>query len=274
MRDKHLQRVTECVSDIGQRTTVDACDIVAELRDPSSTEAMSRSPLETMDHPGIFLPRRRDWFHRAAFALPSTPETADRGEVRNVLLDLIEAGAGLEFSRGELARVLDLAQGEYDALNPPSSTLPPEQGWGGVTVTPVYCAFYECVIWTRTVIDRFEEPVKRAIQPHDPALWKKLQQIRSESGGKAFEEARRLAGVSLHRYSPPYAGCGAKLVNGKLIFPVVDDVDDKDPWKILRFEKGRRVDSVTDEYWNAVGSFLDSVLDEFYPKPTDALRNA
>jgi hypothetical protein len=81
-----------------------------------------------------------------------------------------------------------------------------------------------------------------------------------------FEDAGTLAGVSLHWYPPPYTGSGAKVVNGKLIYPVVDTVDDKQDFRNnLKFEKGRHAEMLVEEYWKAVCIFIDRVLDEFYP---------
>jgi hypothetical protein len=70
----------------------------------------------------------------------------------------------------------------------------------------------------------------------------------------------------LHWYPPPYTGSGAKVVNGKLIYPVVDTVDDKQDFRNnLKFEKGRHAEMLVEEYWKAVCIFIDRVLDEFYP---------
>lgn len=65
----------------------------------------------------------------------------------------------------------------------------------------------------------------------------------------------------------PNAGCGAKVVNGKLIYQVVDTVDDKQDFRNnLKFEKGRDAEILVEEYWRVVCIFIDRVLDEFYPK--------
>lgn len=229
---------------------------------------MSMSPNEIQSTPGIFLMRRRDWFHRVAMGIPEKPTAGDRRAVRDALLDLIDAAGGLEFSRGELLRVIGIAQEEYSsamrALGQQSDKLVID-AWGGATVPAVYFAFFEAVTWTRTVIDRFQEPLKEVVQPHDPELWKTLQRIRSESGGQVFNDARTLAGVSLHWYSPPHAGCGAKIVNGKLVYPVVDNVDNEQDFRNnLNFSKGRHAETLVDEYWKAVCIFIDKILHEFY----------
>lgn len=227
---------------------------------------MSKSPNEIPGESGIFLMRRHGWFLRVMTSLPVQPASGDRGAVQNALLDLIDAAGGLEFSRGELFRIIAISQEEYSSLQTGVGDPVPRM-WGGATVPAVYCAFFEAVTWTRTVIDRFQEPLKAVVQPHDPVLWKSLQKIRSESGGPVFDDARTLAGVSLHWYSPPYAGCGAKVVNGRLIYPVVDRVDDKQDFRSnLRFDKGRHAEMLVEEYWNAVCRFTDNILDEFYPK--------
>ena len=97
---------------------------------------------------------------------------------------------------------------------------------GGATTPAVYFAFFEAATWTRTVKDRFEGRLKSAVQPQDCELWNALQRIRSQSVGRVFEDARSLAGTSLHWYSPPHAGFGAKIVEGKLIYPIIDSVVD------------------------------------------------
>jgi hypothetical protein len=231
---------------------------------------MSMSPNEIPGTPGIFLMRRRDWFHRVVMGIPEKPAAGDRGDVRHALLDLIDAAGGLEFSRGELLRVIGIAQEEYSSAMRAWDQQSDQRvidAWGGATVPAVYVAFFEAVTWTRTVIDRFQEPLKEVVQPHDQELWKALQRIRSESGGQVFDDARTLAGISLHRYSPPHAGCGAKIVNGKLIYPVVDNVDDQQDFRHnLNFSKGRHAEMLVEEYWKAVCIFIDRVLDEFYPQ--------
>ena len=227
---------------------------------------MSMSPNDIPGGSGIFLKRRRDWFHRAMATVPVKPAAGDLGAVRDALLDLIDAAGGLEFSRGELFRIMAMSQKEYSSLQSGVDQEVPRM-WGGATVPAVYCAFFEAVTWTRTVKDRFEEPFRLTVQPHDRALWHALGRIRTESVGKVFEDARTLAGVSLHRYSPPYAGCGAKVVNGNLVYQVVDTVEDKQDFRNnLKFDKGREVEMLVEEYWTAVCIFIDRVLDEFYPK--------
>ena len=233
---------------------------------------MNMSPNEKSGEPGIFLMRRNGWFQRAAMGVPKKPTTGDRGPVRDALLDVIDAAGGLEFSRGEFLRVIGIAQEEYSSSLPGVDRSVPHYPaaphlWGGATVPAVYYAFFEAVTWTRTVRDRFKEPLKLqlAVQPHDHELWKSLQRIRSELVGQVFEDASSLARVSLHWYPPPYAGSGAKVVNGKLIYPVVDTIDDKQEFRNnLKFNKGRHAEMLVEEYWKAVCIFIDRVLDEFY----------
>ena len=182
----------------------------------------------------------------------------------DALNDLIDAGGGLEFSRGELIRVIAIAQAEYDSLQPGLGK-PSEVGmWGGATTPAVYFAFFEAATWTRTVRDRFDERLKLAVQPQDSNLWNVLQRIRSKSVGRVFEDARGLASTNLHWYSPPYAGCGAKIVEGKLIYPIVDSVDDREDFRNnIKFDKGRHAEVVVEEYWNLICHFIDGILDEF-----------
>ena len=138
---------------------------------------------------------------------------------------------------------------------------------GGATTPAVYFAFFEAATWTRTVKDRFEGRLKSAVQPQDCELWNALQRIRSQSVGRVFEDARSLAGTSLHWYSPPHAGFGAKIVEGKLIYPIIDSVvDHQDFRNNIKFDKGRHAEVVVEEYWNSTCHFIDGILDEFYPK--------
>jgi hypothetical protein len=56
-------------------------------------------------------------------------------------------------------------------------------------------------------------------------------------------------------------------VNGTLIYPVVDNVDDEQDFRNnLNFSKGRHAEMLVEEYWKAVCIFIDRVLDEFYPQ--------
>ena len=61
--------------------------------------------------------RRAGWFHRVMM-VPEKPATGDRKPVMDALVDLIDAGGGLEFSRGELLRIIAIAQAEYDSQQP------------------------------------------------------------------------------------------------------------------------------------------------------------
>ena len=57
------------------------------------------------------------------------------------------------------------------------------------------------------------------------------------------------------------------MVNGKLIYPVVDTIDDKQDFRNnLKFNKGRHAEMLVEEYWKAVYIFIDRVLDEFCPE--------
>ena len=227
---------------------------------------MSKSPYGNSDTPGIFLMRRAGWFHRVMM-VPEKPATGDRKPVMDALVDLIDAGGGLEFSRGELLRIIAIAQAEYDSLQPGLGKPSEFRSWGGATTPAVYFAFFEAATWTRTIKDRFEGPLKAAVQPQDSNLWNRLQRIRSQSVGGVFEDARGLASTNLHWYSPPYAGCGAKIVEGKLIYPIVDSVDDREDFRNnMKFDKGRHAEVVVEEYWNSTCHFIDGILDEFYPK--------
>ncbi len=227
---------------------------------------MSKSPNERPSQTGIFLMRRHGWFLRV-MVLPQRPDTGDLGAVQDALLDVIDAAGGVEFSRGELLRVIEIAQQEYSSLQPKTDILADVRSWGGATTPAVYCAFFETAMWTRAVIDRYQEPLRSAVQPHDLNLWNKLQRMQSESGGKVFKDARSMAGVSLHRYTPPYAGSGARVVDGRLIYPIIDEViDDRNFRNNLRFEKRRDAEMLAEEYWSAVCRFVDRILDEFYSK--------
>lgn len=66
---------------------------------------------------------------------------------------------------------------------------------------------------------------------------------------------------------PPYAGSGARFVDGRLIYPIIDAVTaDQDFRSNLTFKKGRDVEMLAEEYWSAVCKFVDGILDEFYSK--------
>jgi hypothetical protein len=68
------------------------------------------------DHLDLFLPQRREWMHRAMFSgLPAVPTTGDRGPVLEAVADIVDAAAGLEYSRIQLHRAIAVAQDEFDA---------------------------------------------------------------------------------------------------------------------------------------------------------------
>jgi hypothetical protein len=102
---------------------------------------------------------------------------------------------------------------------------------------------------------------------HDGVLWTRLNRLRHRSGGRVFLDAQNLAGIILHRFSPPYEGAGAKIVGGKLIYPLTDRVVDKKDFRNnSKFAEGRHVEMVVEEYWNGVCCFVDGMLHEFYPR--------
>jgi len=207
---------------------------------------------------GIFLERHHSWFLRA-IAVPKRPETGDRGPVRDALIEIVDAAGGVEFSREEFYRVASIGQKEFDESGSPS------ENWGGATTPAAYYAFQNAVNWTRTVKDRFEERLLKAIG-HDQDLKKTVQRIRQETAGPQLEDARELAGCGLHRLTPPYPGSGAKVKGGKLIYPIPDRVDNKDDFRAnLRFDRGRHAEALVEEYWEAVNHFMDRLLDVFYP---------
>src|ERR1022692_4758222 len=102
---------------------------------------MSMSPNDIPGGSGIFLKRRRDWFQRVISSLPGQPASGDIGAVQNVLLDLIDAAGRLEFSRGELFRIMEISQEEYSSLQNGVDQPGPHM-WGGATAPAVYCAFF------------------------------------------------------------------------------------------------------------------------------------
>ncbi len=236
-----------------------------------------REPLTgelTPSEPGIYLARRHAWILQIIKGgVPAQPVPGDRKPVMDALWEIVDAAGGLEFSRMELRRVIGLAQQEFSSLEPIPG--PPQvTNWADATTPAVYYAFYHGVYWTRTVIDRYEELLGPALS-HDRALWNSLQRTRSEAGGSAFDDARALAGIALHKWTSPYSGFSAKVEGQKLVYPVVDRIVDRENLRAnLRFSSGRHVEALIEEYWEAVCRFIDRLLDVFYPSPRVAGRDA
>jgi hypothetical protein len=99
-----------------------------------------------------------------------------------------------------------------------------------------------------------------------------LAAIRSMAAGP-FEEARQLAQVSLHKFTPPYPGMGARVVKGGLlIYPVPIILNAKKDYRGNRLVEGRHVVSVVDDLWAAVERFVDQLLDVFCPRRYGSAR--
>ena len=180
----------------------------------------------------------------------------------------------LEYGRSALQSNIRIAQQEYETLRVGlGSAQERTENWAGTSTRAVYYAFYTAVTATRAVRDRFEERLKGGLnhqldQHRD--LWGQLQRIRSEAAGRVFDDAGHLAGCYLHLFTPPYPNFSAKVVDGKIIYPVVDNIDTnemKDYPEILRgnFQLSRHASAVVDRYWDSVSSFIDRLVDVFYP---------
>ena len=218
---------------------------------------------------GVYLKRRHEWVIRLIKGgVPVQPSTGDRGPVMDALYDLVDAAGAVEFCRQEFSRVASIGQKEFEEAEEKLKKLgsgSPFKNWGGATTPAAYYAFQNTVNWARTVKDRFEERLLKAIG-HDQDLKKTVQRIRQETAGPQLEDARELAGCGLHRLTPPYAGHGAKVEGSKLIYPIPDRVDNKHDFRAnLRFDAGRHAEVLVEEYWEAVTHFMDRLLDVFYP---------
>jgi hypothetical protein len=176
--------------------------------------------------------------------------------------EVVDAAGALEYSRENLRRLVALAQQEFGALVQP----PYPATWAGINTPPVYYAFSEAVAWTRTVEDRFEDRLRPAVVV-DRGLWNRLKVIRRATARAQFDDARLLAKCGLHKFTPPYDNAPASVQAGILIYPVIDHVVDPNNIRAnLSFAAGRQVLTVVDEYWNAIGQFVDAVLAVLYPR--------
>ena len=191
---------------------------------------------------------------------PARPTTGDRSPVLDALLDIADAAGGLEHSCAQLGHVIAVARAEFEEVQGFPKDL--WGGWTGRNTPAVYLEFCNAVAWTRAVADRYGDRLHPAVR-HDPDLWRELQRIRS-TAAKQFEEARLLAQVGLHKFTPPYPGAAAKIEDGALVYPVpkILNVDD---YRRNPLVPGRHVASVVNDLWPAVERFVDQLLDVFYP---------
>jgi len=219
------------------------------------------------DHTDLFLSQRREWMNRALFSgLPAVPTTGDRGPVKDAIADIVDAAAGLEYSRIQLHRAIVIAQAEFDAARRGLPDLERASAWGGKNTPAVYYEFYNAVAWTRAVKDRYGEVLRDAVK-HDPALWTTLQKIRS-GATRELEDARLLAKCSLHKFTPPYPLAGPKIADdGSLIWRVPEIVDADDFRANLgTLMDSRHVVSIVEGFWLAVSRLVEAILDTFYPR--------
>ena len=215
----------------------------------------------------LYLSQRHLWFLRIK-GVPVQPKTGNRGPVMDTLHEIVDGAGGLEYSRGAFGRIVKIAQKEFNSLCTP----PYPPNWNGASTPPVYYEFCNAVAWTRTVDDRYKDRLRTALQ-HDPAIWKRLQRIRSEAAGTQFEDARLLAKCSLHKFTPPYSNVSAKVEGETLFYPVVDRIIDADDFRAnLSYASGRHAAAVVEEYWESVSLFVEKLLDVFYPAET-GVRN-
>jgi len=218
----------------------------------------------------LYLPKSHAWFLQTMHGVPAQPEIGDREPVMNAIHDIVDAAGMLEYSRGQLQRNIAIAQQEWETLKVGLGIEQEEtELWAGTSTRAVYYAFYTAVTASRTVTDRFEERLRGALA-HDRDLWKQLQRMRSEEAGSVFEDARHLAGCYLHLFTPPYPNFSAEVVHGQIIYPVVDNIDTNEKKNypaILKnnFRQGRHASAVMDDYWECISSFIDRLVQVFYP---------
>ena len=163
-----------------------------------------------------------------------------------------------------------IAETEFDAAKKAFRDLQDVPVWGGRNTPAVFHEFCNAVAWTRAVDDRYRDRLRPALG-HDPELWKEVQKIRSTTAGRPLEEARRLAKVGLHKFTPPYPGAGAKVEDGTLTYPV-PEIRNPDDYCGNRVVPGRHAESIVEEFWAAVQRFVDQLLDVFYPRSREETR--
>jgi hypothetical protein len=123
--------------------TLAYCENIQPL--PTEERYMSKPQTERSGEPRIFLKRRHGWFQRV-LGIPENPANGDRGRVRDVLLEVIGAAGGLEFSRGELLRLIGVAQEEYSSHHRTMGEILSGNFWGGAATPAVYYAFFEAAV--------------------------------------------------------------------------------------------------------------------------------
>jgi hypothetical protein len=182
--------------------------------------------------------------------------------VKEAVAGIVDAAAGLEYSRAQLHRAITIAQEEFNPLRNDSPDLAPADVWGGRNVPAVYYEFYNAVAWTRAVRDRYNEPLHQAVK-HDPDLWKTLQKIRSKANAE-FEDARLLAKCSLHRFTPPHVLAGPKARADGVLIHRVPKIRNEGAI-VGRLSDDRHIENIVAAFWSAVSRFVEELLDVFYP---------
>jgi len=215
----------------------------------------------------MLLPQRRSWQLRVlGYGVPAKPQTGDREPVMAAISEIIDAAGGVEYTLQVLKQNFNVAQGDYmklceelcnpinDYVSMPSAAI-------------VYYDFLNLVVWMRTVDERFKHGLLKAkAVKQEIDLRDRLKGIRSRAGGEQFDDARQLADCMLHRWTPPYSGASPKVEDGRLVWPVPDQIDRKKGMrKNLSFKKRRNVIALADEYFDAVSRFVTGLLDELYP---------
>ena len=230
------------------------------------TEAEPSEPWEQ-----LYLPKSHTWFLQTMHGVPVEPKTGDREPVMYAINDIVDAGGTLEYAREALRRDIGIAQQEYEVLTAPFDE--PIETWAGSSTRAVFYAFYNAVTATRTVKDRFKERlIDEALnQDYNAPLRVQLWKIRNEAAGSVFEDAQNLAGCYLHRFTPPHPGFSSKVVDGEVIYPIVNAIrttSQRAYPEILRdnFKLGRHASAVIDQYWDSVSNFIDRLVILFYPK--------
>lgn len=202
--------------------------------------------------------------------------------VTHLLNDVLVAAGGVESAvlrlRGAVAELQ-----AYASKHQPCATPGVPHGLGHPAVAVAWYAFSDLLTWSRTVVERMERPAgdRRRFPPQGllPALKPKRLRKRCEVLLKQLRDgpvgqSRPLANFVLHTALVRHPQSGVKIdTDGSIVLPVPDLPRQRVAhWYLFTWQSERDGLVFAEEIWQAVQSFVDSLLSAFEKAVPSRLR--
>jgi hypothetical protein len=214
---------------------------------------------------------------RAQANLPTDPDSILTDVTMTLVRDVVDAAGGLERSCLMFGKAVTTLDEAYKLALPRLGSewvdTEPVQGkfFADRAAEDAWYALEEAIVWARTISERLRRgSIDSKVFPDQgliPALAdgprrEQIMQARSKLLSSGFNEARHLAGLSLHMQSMKGGTAAAKVVKDILTLPFPDPVLKKPShrWQ-LTYHQSRDARVVLPNLMRAAEEFMDEMID-------------